>query len=193
MHCRRLLRYLPYSRRIHAALAGAALAVSCALALPALATTPIKVTSKAATDGPIRYTVRVTSKQYGNATETRTLRSGDTDDFTWRTTPPGGPVPAPDGCPDNASLPLDANGAMVRETQLRLAPIVDEHGTANVQVSFRAQAPRGTRSVAHGGATLTCPDAVSYSEVVGFSMPTNGTAKLVTLGDGTQLSISAQR
>lgn len=186
MYCRR-------SSRARSALVRAALAAACALALPALASTPIKVTSKAATDGPIRYTVRVTSKQYGNATETRTLRSGDTDDFTWRTTPPGGPVPSPDGCPDNASRPLDANGAMMRETQLRLAPIVDEHGTANVQLSFRAEAPRGTRSVASGGNTLTCPDVVSYSQVVRFSMPTNGTAKTITLGDGTQLSISAQR
>jgi hypothetical protein len=186
MHCHRL-------RRAQTALVCAALAASSVLALPALATTPIKVTSQAATDGPIRYTVRVTSKQYGNATETRTLRSGDTDDFTWRTPPPGGAVPSPDGCPDNASLPLDANGAMVRETQLRLAPIVDEHGTATVQVSFRAQAPRGTRSVASGGATLKCPDVASYSQVVHFSMPTNGTAKTITLGDGTQLAISAQR
>lgn len=186
MPCRR-------SRRARAALARVVLAASCAIALPALATTPIKVTSKGATDGPIRYTVRVTSKQFGNATETRTLRSGDTDDFTWRTTPPGGAVPTADGCPDVATLPLDANGAMVRQTQLRLAPIVDEHGTANVQVSFRALAPRGTRSVTSGGATLKCPDVASYSQVVRFSMPTNGTAKTVTLGDGTQLSISAQR
>jgi hypothetical protein len=186
MHCHR-------SCRVHAALVSAALAASCTLALPALASTPINVTSKTPTDGPIRYTVRVTSKQYGNSSETRTLRSGDTDDFTWRTTPPGGPVPSPDGCPDNASLPLDENGAMMRQTQLRLAPIVDEHGTASVQASFRAQAPHGTHSVANEGKTLTCPAVVSYSEVVRFSMPTNGTVKTVKLGDGTQIAISAQR
>jgi len=186
MHCRR-------SSRAYAALVRVALAASCALALPVLAAPPIKVMSKAATDGPIHYTVKVASKQFGNASETRTLRSGDTDDFTWRTMPPGGAVPTPQGCPDYAMLPLDANGAMVRQTQLRLTPVVDEHGTANVQVSFRAQAPRGTHSVTSGGATLTCPDVTSYSQIIHFSMPTNGTSKTVTLSDGTQLTISAQR
>jgi hypothetical protein len=186
MYCRR-------SSRAHAALVRVALAASCALALPALAAPPIKIMPKAATDGPIQYTVKVTSKRFGNATQTRTLRSGDTDDFTWRTTPPGGAVPAPQGCPDYAALPLDANGAMVRQTQLRLTPVVDEHGTASVQVSFRAQAPHGTRSVTSGGATLTCPDVMSHSQIVHFTMPTNGTAKTVTLSDGTQLTISAQR
>jgi hypothetical protein len=186
MHCRR-------SRRAHAALVRVAIVASCAFALPALATTPIKVTSKAATDGPIHYTVHVASKQFGNASETRTLRSGDTDDFTWRTVPPGGAVPTPQGCPDAASLPLDANGAMMRETQLRLTPVVDEHGIANVQLNFRAQAPHGTRSVTSGGTTLTCPEVTSFSQMLHFSMPTNGTPKTVTLGDGTQLTISAQR
>ncbi|MFC5428111.1 DUF6013 family protein [Paraburkholderia denitrificans] len=181
------------SSRAHAALACFAFAVSCTFALPAFATTPITVTSKAATDGPIRYTVKVTSKQFGNSSETRTLRSGDTDDFTWRTTPPGGAVAAPKGCPDLATLPLDANGAVVRQTQLRLSPIVDAHGTANVQVSFRAQAPHGTRSVSSGGATLTCPDVKSISQIVHFTMPTNGTPKTITLSDGTQVTISAQR
>ncbi|WP_233863363.1 DUF6013 family protein [Paraburkholderia adhaesiva] len=186
MHCRR-------SRRARAAFVRVALAASCAIALPALAATPIKVTSKAATDGPIHYTVKVTSKQFGNASETRTLRSGDTDDFTWRTTPPGGAVPAPEGCPDLATLPLDANGAMVRQTQVRLTPVVDEHGTANVQLNFRAQTPHGTRSVTSGEKTLKCPDVKSYSQIVHFSMATNGTPKMITLSDGTQLTISAQR
>lgn len=180
-------------RRAVAALAHAVLAVSCAAAWPALAATPITVTSKAATDGPIRYTVRVASKTFGNAQETRILRSGDTDDFTWRNTPPGGAVPAPAGCPDQASLPLDANGAMVRQIQVRLAPIVASNGTANVQLSFRALAPHGTKSVTAGGATLTCPDVHAYSQIVRLSMPTNGSAKSLTLGDGTQITISAQR
>jgi hypothetical protein len=179
------------SRRTRAALAHVAVAVTCAcaFALPANASPPIKVTSQAATDGPIRYTVKVTSKLYGNAQETRTLRSGDTDDFTWRSTPPGGAVPAAQSCPDYSSLPLDANGAMVRQTQLRLAPIVAQNGTANVQVSFRAQAPRGGKAAS--GAQ--CPEVVAHSEVLHFSMPTNGTAKTLTLSDGTQLSVSAQR
>ena len=159
-----------HTRRRRAALVQFVIAVSCAVALPAFAATPITVTSKAATDGPIRYTVRVASKQFGNAQETRTLRSGDTDDFTWRTTPPGGAVATPQGCPDYATLPLDANGAMVRQTQLRLAPIV-----------------------ASNGAQLTCPAVVAHSEVAHLTMPTNGTAKTLTLSDGTQITISAQR
>src|ERR1700754_4830471 len=98
----------------------------CALgALPAasFAATPITVTSKAATDGPIRYTVKVTSKQFGNSQDTRTIRSGESDDFTWKTVPPGGPVPATDACPNYASLPIDTNGAMIRQTQIRFAPV----------------------------------------------------------------------
>jgi hypothetical protein len=177
------------SHRARAVLVQAAVALSCAIALPALASTPIKVTSKAAPDGPIRYTVKVTSKFYGNAQETRTLRSGDTDDFTWRTTPPGGAVATAQTCPDYSSLPLDANGAMVRQTQVRLAPIVAQDGTANVQLSFRAQAPRTGKAAA--GAQ--CPEVIAHSEVLHFSMPTNGTAKTLTLSDGTQVSVSAQR
>lgn len=182
-----------HTRRRPAALVQFVLAASCALALPAFAATPITVTSKAATDGPIRYTVRVASKAFGDAQETRTLRSGDTDDFTWRTTPPGGAVATPQGCPDYASLPLDANGAMVRQTQVRLAPIVASNGTATVQVSFRAQAPHGTQSVSSNGATITCPAVVAHSEVAHLTMPTNGTAKTLKLSDGTQITISAQR
>lgn len=176
-----------------AAFRGAALAFASAFVLCAHAAPPITVTSKTATDGPIRYTVKVTSKQFGDAQQTRTLRSGETDDFTWRTTPPGGAVPTPDGCPDVASLPINANGAMVRETQVRLAPIVTANGTANVQLSFRAQAPHGTHAVTSGGKSLTCPAVVQHTQVVRFSMPTSGTAKTVKLTDGTQLTISAVR
>jgi hypothetical protein len=166
------------SPRTRAALAHVAVALSCALscalALPAFASTPITVTSQTPTDGPIRYTVKVTSKLYGTAQETRT---------------PGGAVPAAQSCPDYSSLPLDANGAMVRQIQVRLAPIVAHNGTANVQVSFRAQAPRGGKAASG----TQCPEVVAHSEVLHFSMPTNGTAKTLTLSDGTQLSVSAQR
>lgn len=186
-------RHTRRSRCIRAALVQSVLAVSCSIALPVFAAPPIKVTSKAATDGPIRYTVKVASKQFGNAQETRTLRSGDTDDFTWRTTPPGGAVATPQGCPDYASLPLDANGAMVRQTQVRLAPIVAGDGTATVQVSFRAQTPHGTQSVSNNGSALTCPAVIAHSEVTRLTMSTNGTAKTLTLSDGTQITISAQR
>jgi hypothetical protein len=84
--------------------------LACTLVPPAYAATPITVTSQAAPDGPIRYTVKVTSKQFGNAQETRTIRSGESDDFTWKTVPPGGPVAAVDQCPADASLPVDTNG-----------------------------------------------------------------------------------
>src|SRR5690349_17447262 len=66
-----------------ASIACATLALAAALPAPAHAATPITVTSQAATDGPIRYTVKVTSKQFGNSQETRTIRSGESDDFTW--------------------------------------------------------------------------------------------------------------
>ena len=103
--------------------------LACALAPGMLvpvahAATPITVTSQSALDGPIRYTVRVTSKQFGNSQETRTIRSGESDDFTWKTVPPGGPVAGTDACPNYASLPLDTNGAMIRQTQIRFAPVV---------------------------------------------------------------------
>jgi len=176
-----------------AAFRGAALAFASAFALCAQAAPPITVTSKAATDGPIRYTVKVVSKPFGNAQQTRTLRSGETDDFMWRTTPPGGPVATPGGCPGIASLPLDTNGAMVRQTQVRLAPIVSSKGTANVQLSFRAQAPHGTHTVTSGGKSLTCPNVVQHTQVIRFSMPTTGAAKTVRLSDGTQITVSAVR
>jgi len=41
--------------------------LACTFVPMAHGATPITVTSQAATDGPIRYTVKVTSKQFGNA------------------------------------------------------------------------------------------------------------------------------
>ncbi|RFU47783.1 DUF6013 family protein [Paraburkholderia sp. DHOC27] len=157
------------------------------------AATPITVTSQAATDGPIRYTVKVTSKQFGNAQETRTIRSGESDDFTWKTVPPGGAVMASDQCPDYASLPLDTNGAMIRQTQIRFAPVVSNDGTATVQLSFQAQTPHGSKSVDNAGKTVQCPNNTKASEIVRFSMPTNGSTKTLTLTDGTQIAVSAKR
>ncbi len=175
------------SRRLAPMFAAIALAASCVSMsmLSAQAATPVTVTSKVPFDGPIRYTVKVVSKRFGNAQDTRAIRSGETDDFTWKTVPPGGPVPAAQSCPDYSSLPLDANGAMIRQTQIRLAPIVAENGAANVQLSFQAQSPRGKKN--------DCPDVASYSQVVRFSMQTNGSAKTLTLSDGTQVTVSAQR
>jgi hypothetical protein len=157
------------------------------------AATPITVTSQSALDGPIRYTVRVTSKQFGNSQETRTIRSGQSDDFTWKTVPPGGPIPATDACPNYASLPLDANGAMIRQTQIRLAPVVAEDGTATVQLSFQAHKPDGVKTVTAGGKSLKCPNDVSVSQVLRFTMPVNGSTKTLTLTDGTVVAVSAKR
>lgn len=165
-----------------------ALAPSGALAAP-----PIKITSQAALDGPIRYTVKVTSKQFGNAQDTRTIRSGQSDDYTWKMTPPGGPVAAPEACPDYSSLALDANGAMIRQIQVRIAPVVADDGTASVQLSFQAQTPHGTKVVTKAGKSLKCPNAMTVSQVLRFTMPTNGSTKTLTLSDGTQIAVSARR
>lgn len=157
------------------------------------AATPITVTSQSALDGPIRYTVRVTSKQFGNAQETRTIRSGQSDDFTWKTVPPGGAVAATQACPNYTSLPLDANGAMIRQTQIRFAPVVGSDGTATVQLSFQAQMPQGDKSVTSGGQTIKCPNDVTVSQIVRFTMATSGSTKTLTLDDGTQIAVSAKR
>jgi hypothetical protein len=165
----------------------------CALLPAAYAATPITVTSQAALDGPIRYTVRVTSKQFGNSQETRTIRSGESDDFTWKTVPPGGPVPGSDACPNYSSLPLDSNGAMIRQIQIRFAPVVSRDGTANVQLSFQAQTPHGLKTVTSGGKTLKCPNDVRMSQIVRFTMPVNGSTRTLTLSDGTEVAVSAKR
>ena len=158
------------------------------------AATPITVTSQAATDGPIRYTVKVTSKEFGNSQETRTIRSGESDDFTWKTVPPGGAVAADGDCPDLTSLPLDANGAMIRQTQIRFAPVVAKDGTATVQMNFQAQTPKGgTKTVSNNGKSLKCPNYTSVSQVLRFTMPTNGSVKTLTLNDGSQVTVTAKR
>ncbi|AUT68434.1 MULTISPECIES: DUF6013 family protein [Paraburkholderia] len=175
-----------------ASIACATLALA-ALPAPAHAATPITVTSQAATDGPIRYTVKVTSKQFGNSQETRTIRSGESDDFTWKTVPPGGPVAADADCPGLSSLPLDTNGAMIRQTQIRFAPVVAKDGTATVQMNFQAQTPKGTKAVSNNGKSLKCPNYASVNQVLRFTMPTNGSTKTLTLSDGSQVAVSAKR
>jgi uncharacterized protein DUF6013 len=194
------------SMRISLSFSAVSVAASLACALGALsavlfavmpavsfAATPITITSKAAPDGPIRYTVKVTSKQFGNSQETRTIRSGESDDFTWKTVPPGGPVPAATECPNYASLPIDSNGAMIRQTQIRFAPVVANDGTATVQLSFQAQTPRGTKDVTSAGKTLKCPNYTAVSQVLRFTMPTNGSTKTLTLSDGSQVTVTAKR
>jgi hypothetical protein len=174
------------------AIAAAALAAGM-LAASSYAAPPITVTSQVPFDGPIQYTVKVTSKQFGNSQETRTISSGQTDDFNWKTVPPGGPVAVVQQCPDYASLPLDANGAMIRQTQIRFAPVVAQDGTATVQLSFQALTPHGSAAVKADGKQIQCPKNVSLSQIVRFTMPTNGSVKTLTLSDGSQVSVSAKR
>lgn len=164
-----------------------------ALASLAQAAPPITVTAKTPADGPIKYTVKVASKTYGSAQDTRTIRSGQTDDYTWKTTPSGGSVTASDRCPDYGSLSLDANGAVQRAMRIRLAPTVAADGTATVQMSVQASTPHGTRAAKVGGKSLQCPSVAVLNQVVRFTMPTNGSAKTVSLSDGSQVTVSAQR
>jgi len=159
----------------------------------AQAAPPITVTSKTPPDGPIKYTVKVVSKTYGNAQETRTIRSGQTDDYTWKTVPPGGAVTASDRCPNYGSFSLDANGAVQRQMRIRLAPTVAADGTANVQLSVQASAPHGKVSAKAVGKALQCPGISTLSQIVRFTMPTNGSAKTVSLSDGSQVTVSALR
>jgi hypothetical protein len=163
------------------------------LATPALAAPPITVTSKTPADGPIKYTVKVASKTYGDAQDTRTIRSGQTDDYSWKTPPPGSAVKVSDRCPNDGTLSLDTNGTVQRQMRIRLAPTVAEDGTATVQLSVQASAPRGMASMKIHGKTLQCPSVATLSQVVRFTMPTNGSAKTVKLSDGTQVTVSAQR
>ncbi|WP_250451639.1 DUF6013 family protein [Caballeronia sp. ATUFL_M2_KS44] len=173
-------------------------AIAAVLATSVLATahaTPgIKVLSEAPNDGPIKYTVKMASKTFGNEQETRTIRSGQTDDFTWQGAAPSGAQPVPDACPQIGSVPRSAEGMAVRQVQIRFAPVVADNGVANVQISFRAYAPKGTSKVTVGGKTLQCPADNHLSQIVRFSMPTStGSKKTVTLDDGTQLTVTASR
>jgi hypothetical protein len=185
-------RRKPYARSASRSTAVAALAAGL-FAAAAHAAPPITVTSQVPFDGPIQYTVKVTSKQFGNSQETRTISSGQTDDFNWKTVPPGGPVAVVQQCPNYASLPLDANGAMIRQTQIRFAPVVAQDGTATVQLSFQAVTPHGMAAIKADGKPIQCPKNVSLSQIVRFTMPTNGSVKTLTLSDGSQVAISAKR
>ncbi|GAB5100107.1 DUF6013 family protein [Caballeronia sp. HLA56] len=171
-----------------------AFALALGVMASAHATPGIKVLSEAPNDGPIKYSVKMVSKSFGNEQETRTIRSGQSDDFTWQGAAPAGAQPVPDGCPQAASVPHSADGAAVRQVQIRFAPVIADNGAANVQISFRAYAPKGVNKVTVGGKSLQCPVDNRFSQVVRFSMSTStGSKKTVTLDDGTQLTITASR
>ncbi|KDB07341.1 hypothetical protein LIG30_3250 [Burkholderia sp. lig30] len=169
-----------------------ALAAAC-VSVSVVAAPPIKGSLKGGTTGQLEYTVKVESKMFGDAQETRKIRPGETDDFNWKSVPPDGAVAMPDACPKADMLPRDANGAMVRQTQVRLAPSIDGKGVANVQMHFQAAAPNGTRSVTVDGKPLQCPNPVTLSQVKWLTIPANGGARSVTLSDGTKVTVSIKR
>jgi hypothetical protein len=139
----------------------------------------------------IRYTVTITSKTYGNVNATRIIRSGQADDYTWRSpAPASASAKSTKGCPSVVDLPVDAIGAPVRVIQFRIAPIVDAKGVANVQANFAGRAPQ-TVGVTVNGESVACPKVVALSQLMRFSVRTNGRPTKLTLTDGTQLLISA--
>jgi hypothetical protein len=177
-------------RSLSVAVSWSAVFAAACVSASVFAAPPVKGSLKGGGTGQLEYTVKVDSKTFGNTQETRKIRSGETDDFNWKSVPPGGAVAMQDGCPNADNLPRDANGAMVRQTQVRLAPSVDAKGIANVQLSFQAAAPKGTRNVSAGGKSLQCPDVVSVSQVKWVSISTNGGSKSVTMSDGTKVTVS---
>jgi hypothetical protein len=166
--------------------------LACALEPAAHATPGIKVLSEVANDGPIKYTVKMASKNWGSAQETRTIRSGQTDDFTWQSKPAGGSQNVPDACPDVDTI-RNASGMTVRQVKIRFAAVIANNGDADVQLSFQGHAPRPAASVTVGGKKLQCPSDNFFSQLVHFTMPTGGAQKDITLSDGTKLMISASR
>ncbi|OTP68828.1 hypothetical protein PAMC26510_28280 [Caballeronia sordidicola] len=171
--------------------AGTAFAL-CFCMVSAHATPGIKVMSEVANDGPIKYTVKMASKAWGNEQETRTIRSGQTDDFTWQSKPPGGAQNVPDACPDVGSI-RNASGVTVRQVKIRFAAVIASNGDADVQMNFQGHTPRAATAVTVAGKKLQCPTDNSFSQMTHFTMPTGGAEKSVTLSDGTKLTVSASR
>jgi Family of unknown function (DUF6013) len=145
-------------------------------------------------DGRVAYTVKVHSKAYGDSQSTRQIASGQTDDYSWKTTPPGGPAALPAHCASGHDWPVDENGALQRQTRVRLAPVVDTPGTATIQLSFDAISPQG-KAPKQGSAAAdanTCPPVNQTSEIVRFALPLNSKPKTLTLKDGTQVTVSGK-
>ncbi|MEJ0004705.1 MAG: DUF6013 family protein [Pararobbsia sp.] len=166
-------------------LVAAALAMAVGGAQPAGAKLP---------DGRVAYTVRIHSKAYGDSQSTRQIASGQTDDYTWKTTPPGGPVAFPARCAAGHDWPVDENGALLRQSQVRLAPMVDVTGVATIQLSFDAISPQAgaAKSGSGGAGAAPCPPVNQYSEVVRFTLTLNNKPKTLTLKDGTQITVSGK-
>jgi hypothetical protein len=164
----------------------------CFFASSARATPGIKVMSEVANDGPIKYTVKMASKAWGNEQETRTIRSGQTDDFTWQSKPPGGALSVPDACPDVGSI-RNASGVTVRQVKIRFSAVIANNGDADVQLNFQGHTPRAATTLTVLGKKLQCPTDNSFSQMMHFTMPTGGAEKSVMLSDGTKLTVSASR
>jgi hypothetical protein len=145
-------------------------------------------------DGRVAYTVKVHSKVYGDSQSTRQIASGQTDDYSWKTTPPGGPAAFPAHCASAHDWPVDENGALQRQSRVRLAPVVDKPGTATIQLSFDAISPqpKAPKQGSAGADANKCPPVSQYSEVVRFTLPLNNKVKTLTLKDGTQIMVSGK-
>ncbi len=99
-----------------------------------------------------------------------------------------------DACPDSASVPKSADGAAVRQVQIRFAPVIGDNGAASMQISFPAYAPKGMSKVTVNGRSLQCPTDNRLSQIVRFTIATaTGSKKTVMLDDGTQLTVTASR
>ncbi|WP_250441847.1 DUF6013 family protein [Caballeronia sp. AZ1_KS37] len=154
----------------------------------------IQASAEAQNDGPIRYTITMDSKVFGHERATRTIRSGQSDDFTWQDVAPSVSQPVPDACPGASNIPRSGDGSPVRQIQVRLTPVVEPDGKATIQIIFQGYAPRGTDAVAVAGKTFQCPTGASHNELMRFSMWTaTGAKKTITLGDGSRLTISVSR
>ena len=92
--------------------------------------------------------------------------------------------------PVNAAV---AAASAAPPTEVDVAAVVAKSGDADIQLSFQAHAPRGMNTVDVGGKKLQCPVDGAFSQMVHFTMTTGGSAKTVTLSDGTKLTVSANR
>ncbi len=144
-------------------------------------------------DAPLRYTVKVMSKQYGNVSETRAIASGEVDDFTWNRQPPISTAPVDARCPHIQNLPLDANHTMLQQIKVRLAPVVSLNKLASIQMSFSAHTPQG--SYLHkldNGTEINCPVDRAHQEIKRFDIPLNGKPRKIALTDGTNIIVSVK-
>lgn len=159
----------------------------------AQAAPPIKGSKQGGNDQQLQYTVSVDSAQFGQMRQTRKIRSHEVDDFTDKSMPQQTQDEIPRGCPKADLLPRDANNAMMRQTQVRLAPIVNNKGISNIRLMFLATAPSGTnKTVKVNGKTLLCPEHITLTESKDLAVPIDGNPVTVTLSDGTKVTVGVK-